>query len=524
MTRGDETRAQDIVSEAFTRVFRAMSRNGNVSSFWPYLLTSVRNVHRAELRRTGRVDLVERAADLDGLLPVSPSGEGENDPGVHAAFRRLPARWQTVLWRSEICGDTAAEIGSDLGITANAAAALACRAREGLRVEYLRGHLTSARTECRPYAEQLAKLVRGMLGRRDRRKVEAHVRICDECGRALADLTALNGRMRSVLPLILGVAPFATGHGMTSGSAGAVSTGLVGSAGAASGAIGTAGLTGAAGVAGVGGVTAIGITHATAIAGLAVASVVAVLGLPAETPAAETVPPPPAQTSVVPDGAAVADDPVDPLVQAHIEVGESAADAGQPADASMATGGGTLAGLSTDPTAAGELGTMTSEQPVTGSDLVGGVTPELDGGTGEPTTTPKGPGGSKWSWSDEDATGPGHSDAAHGKNGSGGPESGPGAGHGESAKPEHAAEPTRDGPAQPARPTHAAEPSRDGPATPSRPTQAAEAPRPTHDPSDNPGQGDKSQVGKATNPAPTSRHRQARTVVSRFRPRSRLRD
>jgi hypothetical protein len=34
MTRGDETRAQDIVSEAFTRVFRAVSRNGNIHTYW----------------------------------------------------------------------------------------------------------------------------------------------------------------------------------------------------------------------------------------------------------------------------------------------------------------------------------------------------------------------------------------------------------------------------------------------------------------------------------------------------------
>jgi RNA polymerase sigma factor (sigma-70 family) len=500
MTRGDESRAQDIVSEAFTRVFRAMSRNIQIAAFWPYLLASVRNAHRAEIRRSGRVDLVERAADLDTLIAEAPNSAntGQGDPSVHAAFRRLPPRWQTVLWRSEICGDTASEIGQDLGISANAAAALASRAREGLRVEYLRDHLTYARQSCRPYAEQLAKLVRGVLGRRDRRRVETHIRGCNECARALSDLTVLNGKMRSVLPLILGIGPFMSAQGFSSAPAGAVGSGLVGSAAVTSGsagaagsacAAGTAGAAGiaggtsgaAAGLAGIGSVGAVGITHATAVAGLAVASVVAVLGVPAvELSIGDPAQAPPEMNSVVPGESAGT------VVEPSLENSEPASTTEETVVTPVETEG--LETPTSDPTVGGDIGVVsevagvpvTTETTLTpDSTTEGTVTSEpASGSTAEPGTygTPSGTsspepfgagspageysqGTGNWPDSDDGTSGPGRSDAAPGKVESGQPTGGggPAIDGPPSSTPEHsqAAEPGTRGSENSARPDHA---------------------------------------------------------------------
>ena len=508
MTRGDESRAQDIVSEAFTRVFRAMSRNIQIAAFWPYLLASVRNAHRAEIRRSGRVDLVERAADLDTLIAEAPNGAnpGQDDPSVHAAFRRLPPRWQTVLWRSEVCGDTASEIGQDLGISANAAAALASRAREGLRVEYLRDHLTYARQSCRPYAEQLAKLVRGVLGRRDRRRVETHIRGCHECARALSDLTVLNGKMRSVLPLILGIGPFVSAQGFSSAPAGAVGSGLVGSAAVTSGSAGaagsacvagTAGAAGiaggtsgaAAGLAGIGSVGAVGITHATAVAGLAVASVVAALGVPVvELSIGQPAQAPPEMNSVVPGD-------LNPSGDSAGTVAEPSLDGSVPASTTEEAVVETeeLLTPTPDPTASGELGVVSGSVGVPVTTDVSALTPTpvsttgstestapASGSTAEPGTAYGSPsatpgpepfgadspaseyaqGTENWPGSDDGTSGPGRSDSAPGKTESSQPAGGDG-GSATGGKPSappapsQAADPGTKGPGNSARPEHA---------------------------------------------------------------------
>ena len=520
ITRGDEAHAQDIVSEAFTRVFRAMSRNGNVSAFWPYLLASVRNAHRAELRRSVRVDLVERPDDLDDLVPEVPS-DSDQDPGIRAAFRRLPPRWQTVLWRTEICGDTAAEIGQDLGISANAAAALALRAREGLRVQYLQHRLEYAPPGCRPYADHLARLVRGVLGRRDRRHVEAHLRGCKDCQRAVAELTALNSRMRSVLPLILGVWPFASGQGMSFAPAGAAGPGLLGSAGAAAtGVAGTAGFTG--GTTGAVGLAAIGMGHVGAVAGLAVASVVAVLGLPTERSLdADSQP---SVASVVPDHGVAHDSFVGtaaeplaeplaegteaepPAEQAPLDTGLMMAPPSEPAlsDESVTASGGTDA----------DAGIETADTTgLTEGDSLTGAAPDADAASPQADSRrPTDPGsegdngggpesrdaepfglsspaagqaqGPNYSPEGGDGAAPGQSGVAPGKAELSDPASGQG-----SAKPDHAAKPARTGPAQPAQPPKkegkedstpepptqpipAATPANTGPAVPGRPDDA----------------------------------------------------
>jgi hypothetical protein len=454
------------------------------------------------------VDLVERAADLDGLVAeaLSRAETGQDDPSVHAAFRRLPPRWQTVLWRSEVCGDTASEIGQDLGISANAAAALASRAREGLRVEYLRDHLNSARPSCRPYAEQLAKLVRDVLGRRDRRRVEGHIRGCNECARALSDLTVLNGKMRSVLPLILGIGPFMSAQGFSSAPAGAVGSGLVGSAAVTSGTAGAAGSAGAAGtacaagtagaagvaggtsgaaagLAGIASVGAVGITHATAVAGLAVAGVVAVLGVPAvELPIGESVQAPPVMNTVVPGDRNLSGES-GTVVEPSVEISEPASTTEETGVTPVETEG--LETPTSDPTIGGDIGVVSEDAgvPVTAEGTETTLTPDsTTGSTGSPTPasestaepgttygtqtgTPSpaadyAQGTENWPGSDDGTSGPGRSEAAPGQppgGDGGGPATDglPSAQPSAPPKPSQATDAGTRGPGHSARPEHA---------------------------------------------------------------------
>jgi RNA polymerase sigma factor (sigma-70 family) len=304
LTRGDEALAQDLVAEAFAQVLRAtFEGGGSTVAFRPYLFSAVRHEFLAERRRTGRVALVDDADALDS--PTRPEeGADDSDPVIASAFGRLPARWRTVLWHMEIQGDKPAELARFMGISANAVAALASRAREGLRQEYLQEQVVGRRPECQPYASRLGRLVRGGLSRRERRSLEEHLAGCADCAQARADLASFNERLRCGLPVLGGLAPLLLGPG-SAGTPGAGVSAAAGSGTAVSGAAassvapggaaasgitasGCAGSIGAAGSGALGGTAvaagtaslgAISLAPAGMAAGLAVASAAAVLGL-----------------------------------------------------------------------------------------------------------------------------------------------------------------------------------------------------------------------------------------------------
>ncbi|GGU94336.1 hypothetical protein GCM10010211_71810 [Streptomyces albospinus] len=91
---------------------------------------------------------------------------------IGRVFAALPERWQTVLWHTEVEGESPAQVAPLLGLSANAVAALACRAREGLRKEYFQAHLSEQEMarECCKCARKPAAYVRGPLGSRKRHR------------------------------------------------------------------------------------------------------------------------------------------------------------------------------------------------------------------------------------------------------------------------------------------------------------------------------------------------------------------
>src|SRR5438094_1122543 len=171
----------DLVSEAFTRVLSALQRGGGPEvAFRPYLMTCVRNAWYDKGRKDGRVDVpgdIPESINL-ALLDVPP--DSEDARMVAEAFASLPERWQMVLWHTEVEGKSAADIAPLLGLAPNAVAALAYRAREGLRQAYLQAHLQLPPPDaCRDTVAKLGAYVRDGLSARDRRKVDAHLETCE---------------------------------------------------------------------------------------------------------------------------------------------------------------------------------------------------------------------------------------------------------------------------------------------------------------------------------------------------------
>ncbi|MFL6144604.1 MAG: sigma-70 family RNA polymerase sigma factor [Labedaea sp.] len=200
---------EDLVAEGFTRVLQTLrSGRGPDLDFRPYLLVTLRHLAINAARRTPNTALF---ADVpDTYLPQhdDPTDARLRGSEAAAAFAELPQRWRVVLWHTEVEGESPAAIAPMLGMTPNGVAALAYRAREGLRQAYLRAHLPAVqRRECRKAADKLAAWVRGSISPPQQRKVSAHLERCPHC-RALADdLAEVNGELRAILPPIVLGAP-----------------------------------------------------------------------------------------------------------------------------------------------------------------------------------------------------------------------------------------------------------------------------------------------------------------------------
>src|SRR5215207_10898621 len=213
----------DLVAEAFTRVLSALHRGaGPEVAFRPYLMTCVRNAWYDKARKDGRVDVPGEVPEDVNLALLNVPPDSEDARMVAAAFASLPERWQMVLWHTEVEGRPAAEVGPLLGLAPNAVAALAYRAREGLRQAYLQAHLQLPPPDaCRDTITKLGAYVRDGLSARDRRKVDEHLKTCERCTALLLELQEVSSSLRGVLlPVLLGVSGAAFLTSMASGGGG----------------------------------------------------------------------------------------------------------------------------------------------------------------------------------------------------------------------------------------------------------------------------------------------------------------
>ena len=187
--RGDWD-ADDLVSEAYTRVLDLVRRGrGPVDAFRPYLFAVVRNVAQAWSKKV--TDPVE---DFDAYADPGT----EHDPAVRTleshltrrAFEALPERQRAVLWYTEVEGMSPQQISPLLGMTPNSVSALAYRAREALRTEWIQAHLHHAATsaDCEWTLSRLGDYTRGHLTARNLQRANGHLANCASCQGARAEL------------------------------------------------------------------------------------------------------------------------------------------------------------------------------------------------------------------------------------------------------------------------------------------------------------------------------------------------
>ncbi|CAM5497656.1 hypothetical protein SAVIM338S_03552 [Streptomyces avidinii] len=268
--------ADDLTAEVFARTLQAVRGGaGPDQSVRAYLLTTVRRVAAAWAKTAKREHLVEDFA----LFAEQASGAGDGGGGLAGddtlelgadvramheaeqslamqAFRSLPERWQAVLWHTTVEEASPSAIAPLFGLSANATAVLASRAREGLKQAYLQAHVSTALSsggDCARYADRLGAYARGGLRMRAERGLRKHLEECARCRVAAGELKDVNAGIPALLPVAV-IGWFAAGYAAK--AAGVVAGGAVaaGGAGAAAAAVGgsTAGVAGAGAGAGAG--------------------------------------------------------------------------------------------------------------------------------------------------------------------------------------------------------------------------------------------------------------------------------
>ena len=204
----------DVVAEAFANVLGVLRGGGGPdAAFRAYLFTVVRHVSYRSTAGAGKVRPTEDEHVFESAVgPLAsvedPALKAFEDTTVAKAYLSLPERWRSVLWYTDVEGTKPAALTEVFGLTANGVAALAYRAREGLRQAYLREHRGTLVDEgCRQTSELLGGYVRGALSRRERTVVAEHLAGCAQCLGVVEELSDVAQGMRTVIaPLVLGVA------------------------------------------------------------------------------------------------------------------------------------------------------------------------------------------------------------------------------------------------------------------------------------------------------------------------------
>lgn len=217
----DRSEAEDITAETFFRVLQALRRgSGPRDHVRAYLLTVARRVSWEW--RGARRDVPVTDDELNhraGAGADAHAGTAERNL-IATAFTSLPERWRAVLWQTEVEGEQPAVVAPHFGLSANATAALARRARQGLRAAYLQAHLAMNRVPdvgCRSVIEKLGGYTAGSVTGSEARRIRAHLLGCTSCRSMHAELREVCSSLRAHAGVLAVLVPAA---GAASGSSG----------------------------------------------------------------------------------------------------------------------------------------------------------------------------------------------------------------------------------------------------------------------------------------------------------------
>ncbi len=148
----DFATAEELVQEAFLRVYRARERYEAESRFSTWLYRIATNLALNELRRPRRKRPHASTDDEEAPLTLVSSGPGPESSAearlavsdLTAELERLPQRQRMALWLSAVEGQSYAEVAEALGTTDKSVKSLVHRARSTLAARLSSGATVSS--------------------------------------------------------------------------------------------------------------------------------------------------------------------------------------------------------------------------------------------------------------------------------------------------------------------------------------------------------------------------------------------
>ena len=180
----------DVANEAFIAVMTAFaSGHGPVENFRGYFFTAVRHEAERQSRRAAHETPVDVVPDSRAVAAVD-GGTADRDL-MRRMMGRLSREHAETLWSTAVEGETPSSLSS--GTTAaSTLAALAYRAREGLRRAYLVEEI--APTDRDDYTLLIPEFVRGKMSRGRQARMTVHLANCTVCAGVHARLIDVDRR------------------------------------------------------------------------------------------------------------------------------------------------------------------------------------------------------------------------------------------------------------------------------------------------------------------------------------------
>ncbi|WP_158879975.1 sigma factor [Amycolatopsis anabasis] len=225
----DRSEAEDITAETFFRVLQALRRGaGPKDHVRAYLLTVARRVSWEWHGAKRDVPVTDDELTHRAGAGADTHARSAEHSLIARAFTSLPERWRTVLWQTEVEGEQPAVVAPHFGLSANATAALARRARLGLRAAYLQAHLAVNRTSetgCRTVMEKLGGYTAGSVTGAEARRIRAHLLGCASCRSMHAELRDVCSSLRAHAGVLVLLVP-ASGLALSGAGSSGVGSGL----------------------------------------------------------------------------------------------------------------------------------------------------------------------------------------------------------------------------------------------------------------------------------------------------------
>jgi DNA-directed RNA polymerase specialized sigma24 family protein len=198
--------AELAVIEGFTTVFEALPAELTPeTAFRPHLLAAVRQAALDRLPRPGlgerwRRRPAPRATVIEPELVVL---SGMEHHLLIGSLRRLPERWRSALWLTEVERMTPGEAAAVLKMSPAAVTTVAAEARDRVIDASLEVHRRSVfRSGCQHTVDRLGAYVRGQLTPRERITIKAHLDRCLPCRMRRSELTDVAGSLIGALPYL----------------------------------------------------------------------------------------------------------------------------------------------------------------------------------------------------------------------------------------------------------------------------------------------------------------------------------